>query len=394
MEKESIAVKKAVVIGGSNGIGLAIAIQLMQNGTHVIIIDIVEPHDISDDWSKQYTYIFCDLQFLDETLFESIAADLDIDMLVITAGLGKISDFKYFHTSEIEKCISINTTSVLKLVRIFYHRIHSEHRFYSGVMGSITGLISSPKASVYAASKAGVCRFLESVNIELEEDGIGNRILNVSPGNIKGTKFYGKENNLALLEDLANQIIMHMLKSNTLYIPQYEEIYQDVIERYYKDPHAYGISSYHYKKESGREVTKPIVKIGYLSGTFDLFHIGHLNLLKRAKVQCDYLIVGVHESGAWKGKETFIPFEERLAIVGSCKYVDRAVKSCTDDSDAWQLWHFNRLFVGSDYKGSERFRRYEDYFKDKNVEIIYFPYTQGTSSTQLRKSLLERTNEE
>jgi len=124
-----------------------------------------------------------------------------------------------------------------------------------------------------------------------------------------------------------------------------------------------------------------------------LFHVGHLNLLKRAKQQCDYLIVGVHGSGAWKGKETFIPLEERKAIVAACKYVDKVVDSCPEDSDAWDLWHYDRLFVGSDYKGTERFNRYEEYFKDKGVEIVYFPYTQSTSSTQIRKTVLLKTKD-
>lgn len=135
---------------------------------------------------------------------------------------------------------------------------------------------------------------------------------------------------------------------------------------------------------------KKRVKIGYLSGTFDLFHVGHLNLLKRAKQQCDYLIVGVHDSGAWKGKETFIPLEERKTIVGACKYVDKVVDSCREDADAWDLWHYDRLFVGSDYKGTERFKRYEEYFKDKGVEIVYFPYTKSTSSTQIRNAITNK----
>ena len=99
------------------------------------------------------------------------------------------------------------------------------------------------------------------------------------------------------------------------------------------------------------------------------------------------LFWGVHESGAWKGKETFIPFEERKAIVGSIKWVDKVVKSYSEDKDAWNEFHYDRLFVGSDYKGTDRFKRYEEYFADKGVEIIYFPYTKGTSSTQLRDRL-------
>ena len=128
-----------------------------------------------------------------------------------------------------------------------------------------------------------------------------------------------------------------------------------------------------------------------MSGTFDLFHVGHLNLLRRANQQCYYLIVGVHDSWAWKGKETFIPFDERKAMLASCKYVDKVVDCCTEDSDAWDLWHYDKLFVGSDYKGTERFSMYEEYFKDKGVEIVYFPYTKGTSSTQIRNAILSKT---
>ena len=134
-------------------------------------------------------------------------------------------------------------------------------------------------------------------------------------------------------------------------------------------------------------------RIGYLSGTFDLFHVGHLRLLERAKQYCDYLIVGVHPDASHKGKETFIPFEERMEVVGGCKYVDRVVQSCLEDSDAWEKWHFDCLFVGSDYKGTERFARYEAFFADKGVQIIYFPYTQGTSSTQIRNCILQKTKD-
>jgi len=126
---------------------------------------------------------------------------------------------------------------------------------------------------------------------------------------------------------------------------------------------------------------------GYLSGTFDLFHIGHLNILKKAKEKCDYLIVGVHESGAWKGKDTFIQFEERLEIVSAIKYVDLVVKSYQNDTDAINHHSIKKLFVGDDYKGSGRFKLYEKICNESNVEIIYFPYTKSTSSSKLRDVL-------
>ena len=182
-----------------------------------------------------------------------------------------------------------------------------------------------------------------------------------------------------------------MVQRETLFVPN-SEVYANVIKRYNDDAHKFGLESYEYKKQSGRVKNEKIAKVGYLSGTFDLFHIGHLNLLKRAKEQCDYLIVGVHKDASHKGKETFIPFEERMEIVRSIKFVDKVVESCKEDSDAWNLHHYDKLFVGSDYKGTERFVRYEEYFKDKGVEIVYFPYTQGTSSTQIRALIDNKTN--
>lgn len=377
---------KAVVIGGSNGIGLAVSRKLISKGFYVYILDITKPESNVLP-TRSYEYIYCNLLDLDEDLIHTFANNLEINVLMITAGFGRVADFEYFHTAEIKNMMTVNATSVIRVLRLFYERIKSPSPFYCGVMGSISGLMSSPCASVYAASKAAVCRFVESVNIELEESGTDNRILNVSPAAFKGSRFYGGNNNLDLMYGLAEEIVFHLLHHDCLFIPQYEETFKNVLERYHDDPHAYGLYSYQYKKESDRIDNKKRVKIGYLSGTFDLFHIGHLNLLKKAKEQCDYLIVGVHGSGAWKGKETFIPLEERKQIIAACKYVDKVVDSCTEDSDAWDLWHYDRLFVGSDYKGTERFNRYEEYFKDKGVEIVYFPYTQSTSSTQIRKAV-------
>ena len=379
-------IKKALVVGGSNGIGLAVSQTLIQQGYYVVIADRCEGDcNILDN--KCYDYQYCDLRDFNEELFRKLAEDDSIGCLFITAGVGRVADFQYHHIAEIDKFFEINVVSVLKILSIFYPRISSQDPFYTGVMGSISGWISSPAASVYSASKAGLVRFIESVNIELEAEETQNRILDVSPGSFKGSKFYGGKNDLSLTEPLAQEIVQYLMAGKTLYIPQYEDIYKGVIEKYHNDPHGYGLHSYQYKRESGRLDNSKKVVIGYLSGTFDLFHVGHLNLLRRAKQQCDYLIVGVHDSGKWKGKETFIPLEERKQIVAACKYVDKVVDSCREDSDAWELWHYDKLFVGSDYKGTERFQRYESMFRDRGVEIVYFPYTQGTSSTQLRDKI-------
>ncbi len=378
--------KKVVVVGGSNGIGLAIVQRFMEMGLYVHIFDRVEP--ASEELNgENYFYHFCDLIDFDENLFCNLSCDESVEALVITAGFGRVTRFENLHSVEIQNMLTVNTSACIQTIRCFYERINCKSPFYCGVMGSIAGFVSSPMFSVYAASKAALVRFVESVNVELELNGTQNRILNVSPGSIKGTRFNGGSNDLSMTAELADEIIKHLYARDELYIPQYEEIYRGVIERYHQDSHGFGVQSMQYKLDSGRVQNGQRAIVGYLSGTFDLFHIGHLNLIRRAKEQCDYLIVGVHPNAAHKGKQTFISFEERLAIVGACRYVDKAVQSCQDDSDAWELYHFDRLFVGSDYKGTERFKRYEAFFMDKNVEIIYFPYTQVTSSTQLRNAI-------
>lgn len=381
--------KKAVVVGGSSGIGLAVCKQLIARGYYVEIVSRTPPDNNCLN-SAFFQHNRTDLRYFDEELFADLSQDSEVDILFISAGIGRIAEFDKLHFAEIEETLTVDTISCIQIIKAFYSRINSKENFYCGIMGSIAGLVNSPLFSVYAAAKAGICRFVESVNIELEFSGVSNRILDVSPGKIEGTRFYGGENNPEQNANLADDILNHLFNRDTRFIPSYEEIYKKVIERYNNNPYTFGLESYQYKKESGRENLGRKAVVGYLSGTFDLFHIGHLNLIQRAKEQCDYLIVGVHDSGKWKGKETFIPFEERKKIVASCRYVNKVVDSCVEDSDAWELWHFDRLFVGSDYKGTERFARYEDFFRDKGVEIIYFSYTQSTSSTQLREAIKVR----
>lgn len=385
--------KKALVVGGSNGIGLAVARELLIMGYSVIIVD-KEPVDIEFFPKKDVEFYQSDLLDFDLALFEKLAADMQIGILVVTAGIGRVARLEFLHSSEIHNTLSVNTLATINILRIFYCRIRQEADFYTAVVTSVAGRISSPIFSVYAASKAAVTRFIESVNVELECSGVTNRILDVAPGYIEGTRFSGGVNDLTLSGKLAGQIVKKLLlqttnKRSTLFIPDYEETYRKVLESYRNDPHEFGIRSYQYKLNSGRVVNKKKAVIGYCSGTFDLFHIGHLNLLKRAKRECDYLIVGVHPSGAWKGKETFIPLEERKEILAACRYVNQVVEACEEDSDAWHIWHFSKLFVGSDYQGSERFLRYETFFKDKGVTIIYFPYTKSTNSTQVRAAVTE-----
>lgn len=132
--------------------------------------------------------------------------------------------------------------------------------------------------------------------------------------------------------------------------------------------------------------------LGYTTGVFDLFHIGHLNLLKNAKSMCDKLIVGVtvDELVSYKHKKAVIPFDERMTIVAGIKYVDAVVPQETMDKfEAWKKLKFDVMFVGDDWYKSEKWEELDKKFAEVGVRIIYFPYTKGTSSTLVNEVLLK-----
>lgn len=140
-----------------------------------------------------------------------------------------------------------------------------------------------------------------------------------------------------------------------------------------------------------------MVRIGYTTGVFDLFHIGHLNILRSAKLDCDFLIVGVTTDELTqknKGITPVIPFVERMAIVESIKYVDMVVPQTTYNKiEAWNNLKFNVMFVGNDWQGTKQWTQIENDFNKIGVEIVYFDYTKHTSSTKLRKVLDSITKE-
>ena len=138
------------------------------------------------------------------------------------------------------------------------------------------------------------------------------------------------------------------------------------------------------------EESERIMIIGYTAGVYDLFHIGHLNLLKNAKGMCDKLIVGVtvDELMQYKGKNAMIPFEDRIEIVRSCRYVDAAVPQYDMDKlTACKKLGASVLFVGDDWYGTEKWQQYEAEFAAAGIRIVYFPYTRGISSTKITEAL-------
>ena len=133
--------------------------------------------------------------------------------------------------------------------------------------------------------------------------------------------------------------------------------------------------------------------IGFTAGTFDMFHIGHLNLLKNAKSRCDYLIVGVNSDQLveeYKNKKAVIPLKERMEIIRAIRYVDEVMQIDTlDKISSWNQKHYDLLFIGDDWKGNSRWAQTEIQMAEYGVKVVYLPHTEGTNSTLLREKLAE-----
>lgn len=129
-------------------------------------------------------------------------------------------------------------------------------------------------------------------------------------------------------------------------------------------------------------------KIGYTQGTFDMFHIGHLNLLHQAKAMCDTLVVGVNSDrlvNEYKHKTPVVSEQDRAAIVRELRCVDEVVICNTlSKSDAWQRLHFDAVFIGNDWQGNDRWRKTENDLKPLGAEVVYLQHTDGVSSSLLR----------
>lgn len=241
--------KRILIVGGANGIGLSIAMEMVTNHECEKVY-IVDKAVLSNEYKhpKIESYQF-DLTSSNYSFFDYFK---DIDALMITAGFGQLSLFEAISEQYIIDSFNVNTVAVIRIIKHFYNKLINTEDFYCGVMVSIAGFMSSPFFSVYAATKAALKIFIESVNVELIKSGTTNRILNVSPGSIEGTSFNQGKTELTLTQSLAQEIIIHLQRKDDLFIPQYKEIFKTVLERYQEDFRAEGLRSYEYKMLSGR----------------------------------------------------------------------------------------------------------------------------------------------
>ena len=237
---------RALVVGGSSGIGLSIVLNLLGGGKCdcVYVVDKAPFPDTYADY--RVVYIPCDLSLGD---YSCLADAEDIQALYITAGFGHLKFFQELSENYIQNSFSVNTVAPILIIRHYYDRMLAGEDFSCAVMVSIAGRLSSPLFSVYSATKAALSKFIEAVNVELDVQGSSNRILEVSPGSLKGTGFTGGASHPELTAALAEEIIIRASRHEELFIPQYEDVFKGVIARYEADAHRYGVESFWYKKK-------------------------------------------------------------------------------------------------------------------------------------------------
>ena len=242
----------ALVVGGSNGIGLSIVLCLIDDKQidNIYVIDKCEfPTIYTHDKIK---YISMDLTKDWDITKYGIPIN-DINALYITAGFGHLDHFQNFDIEYIKDSFNVNTISPILILKQFYSQLLSNQIFNCAVMVSIAGRLNSPLFSIYSATKAALSKCIEALNTELEMQGSENRILDVSPGSLKGTSFTGGISDPKQNIDLAKEIIIKSKNKKTLFIPQYDEVYKEVINRYQSDSHLFGIDSYNYKLQRKNE---------------------------------------------------------------------------------------------------------------------------------------------
>lgn len=364
--------KKVLIVGGTKGLGLSMAHNLCQDNTVYIA-------GRSDPKFPNVKYIFFDARY---PALETLPKD--IDLLIVSCGAGKISKFFEQIDYEIKNQFQVNCIAPILLIKKYYNRLINDKTKII-VITSINSYIVSPLFSVYGASKTALSCFVSSLNEEMEQENCLNKITNVVSTYIDGTSFYGEITDLEKINHVTKSILDGIENNSDFFYYPSKGLCLTIIEKYKQNTKLFAKDYYEDKKNRLSKLNNKPMIVGYLSGSFDYLHLGHINIIKEAKKLCDYLVVGVHKDGSHKNKTLHLSLDDRIETIKSITYVDEVIIADREDTDTYNNIKYNILFVGDDYKNSERFNRYESFFQKLNVKIVYLPYTNIINSTEIRK---------
>lgn len=235
--------KKIVIIGGTSGLGLSIAIELRDRfcNANILLVGQTKPEHLCTKFSFDFMQIDLSSPNYDWNFC------LDSNFIIYAAGVGRITPFEEIEENEINKTISINAINAIHLINSKKKELISQDNCQISIVTSIAGKIPSPLFALYAASKALLCSYISSVNIELLKKKTKNRIIEIAPGYIEGTALYGKKINLDKLSSVSKTILNEIENKKCLIIPQDEKMYLEILERAHKNPSEFGNQSYEYK---------------------------------------------------------------------------------------------------------------------------------------------------
>lgn len=244
--------KKVAIIGGTSGLGLAIADYLLKKTdcNKVLVTGRNEPRKTFGD----FRFSYFELDLCDNNLGWSFLNEYDV--IIYSAGCGRIGRFSDFNDGEIEQTMLVNAIRPMSLITFLHARLLSEQDLKLVFITSISAKLSSPLFAIYGASKACISNYIESVNTELEHLTTGNRITEIAPGYIQGTSFYGKATDLNELECVVSKVVQSFSEKDLFIIPENNLLYQEKIREYQSDPKKFGRESYKYKLKAIEERLK------------------------------------------------------------------------------------------------------------------------------------------
>lgn len=234
--------KQIMIIGGTSGLGLAIARQLLNNHSCERVV-------VTGRWEPRIGILDPRLEYIKQNLsnFENWDFATQFDVIIFCAGIGRIGHFNELNTDEIVNTMQINSIAPIIMINKLSDKLISSKDFRLAVITSVSAKLVSPLFSVYSATKSCISSYIQSVNVELEKLGTKNRITEIAPGYIEGTGFYKKQTQLELLDGIADKIIEAIFKRQRFIIPENSDRYEEIIKECNDDNEAFGSRSYDYK---------------------------------------------------------------------------------------------------------------------------------------------------
>lgn len=314
----------------------------------------------------------------DHERFAASLLEINPEVLINCVGIGEIKEYSKTSRSLLERDFLVNSEFPSFL---FSNLEKFKDLKFAMSISSVSSDLPSPLFSSYAASKAYSSKFIESINAENFVKNSDVVITDAHLFNFKSSTNFSGGSNSATSEEvnrIKKCVDAMFAKQRTFY----EENFKEVLERSASQYEQFVKKSFDDK--ISRTKSNKIENIGYLTGSFDAFHFGHINLIRRAASLCDKLVIGIHENGKRKNVDFIHSLEERIANLKSLRFVSEVIVSSGEDDKDWEKVKYSSLFVGTDYQGTERFERYEKSL-DGKARIIYLPRTEGVSSTQIRE---------